>query len=54
MIGCCRSGGIASPPYEPGELHHQEADSDWTDDIVPEEEDSAAEDSVSISLSVQF
>ena len=39
--------GVLSPPYD-GDVAITEADIDWAEDIAPEEEDSAAEDSVSV------
>ena len=39
--------GALSPPYD-GDVTITEADIDWAEDIAPEEEDSAAEDSVNI------
>ena len=41
--------GAASPPFD-GEVTLQDVDSDWAEDLAPEEEDSAAEDSVSITV----
>lgn len=46
----CRSGiigriGAASPCD--GDLHHIDADSDWAEDLGQDDDDSAAEDSVS-------
>ena len=38
--------GVLSPPYD-GDATVTDADIDWAEDIAPEEEDSAAEDSVS-------
>ena len=38
---------LLSPPYE-ADSCLQEPDSDWVEDLVPEEDDSMAEDSVSL------
>ncbi len=40
--------GAASPPFD-SDFPPQEADSDWAEDMAPEEDDSVAEDSVSTS-----
>ena len=40
--------GVLSPPYD-GDATVTDTDIDWAEDIAPEEEDSAAEDSVSKS-----
>lgn len=44
----CRAGAT-SPPFD-GELPNQETESDWAEELEAEEEDSAAEDSVSTAL----
>ncbi|GIY36069.1 e3 ubiquitin-protein ligase UBR4 [Caerostris darwini] len=41
--------GTASPPCD-GDLHHPEIDSDWAEDMGPDEEESAGEDSDEDSL----
>ena len=39
--------GTASPPCD-RDLHHPEMDSDWAEDIGPDDEESAGEDSVCV------
>ncbi|XP_054720473.1 E3 ubiquitin-protein ligase UBR4-like [Uloborus diversus] len=48
LAGISRTG-TASPPCE-SDLHHPEMDSDWAEDVGPDEEESAGEDSDEDSL----
>ncbi|XP_042908898.2 E3 ubiquitin-protein ligase UBR4 [Parasteatoda tepidariorum] len=48
VTGISRTG-TASPPCD-GELHHPEIDSDWAEDIGPDDEESGGEDSDEDSL----